>query len=130
MEMAVFGTKAIHPRALEPALEEDIPVRIRSISDPEGMGTLITKEKRIKDGGAVKAVTLIKDVALISISGAGMVGTPGIAAKVFDVLGRNNVNILMISQSVSEANISFIISRSLSDKAVNALEIAFLGEAQ
>ena len=56
-----------------------------------------------------------------------MIGAPGTAAKVFDVLGRNGVNILMISQSVSEANISFVIRRSLLERAVSALEVALLG---
>jgi aspartate kinase len=75
----------------------------------------------------VKAITLVKDVALVNVSGAGMVGAPGTAAKVFDVLGRENINILMISQSVSEANISFIIQRNLLERTVSALEIALLG---
>jgi len=126
-EMAIFGAKAIHPRALEPAMEENIPVRIRNVFNPENQGTLIVKEQKIKHGDAVKAITLIKDVALVNVSGTGMVGTPGTAAKVFDVLGKHNVNILMISQSVSEANISFITRRNLLETTVNALEIAFLG---
>jgi aspartate kinase len=56
-----------------------------------------------------------------------MVGAPGTAAKVFEVLGKENINILMISQSVSEANISLVIQRSLLERAVNTLEIALLG---
>jgi len=126
-EMAVFGAKVMHPRALEPAMEENIPVRIRSIFNPESLGTLIVKEQKIKPVDVVKAITLVKDVALVNVSGAGMIGAPGTAAKVFDVLGKKNINILMISQSVSEANISFIINRGLLEKAVNALEIALLG---
>lgn len=126
-EMTIFGAKAMHPRALEPAMEENIPVRIRNVLNPENPGTLIVKEQKIKLGDAVKAITLVKDLALVNVSGAGMVGTPGTAAKVFDVLGRDNVNILMISQSVSEANISFVIQRSLLEMAVSTLEIALLG---
>jgi len=126
-EMTIFGAKAMHPRALEPAMEENIPVRIRNAFNPENPGTLIVKEQRIKPGDVVKAITLVKDVALVNASGAGMVGAPGTAAKVFDILGKNNINILMISQSVSEANISFIIQRSLLERAVSTLEIALLG---
>jgi len=126
-EMTIFGAKAMHPRALEPAMEENIPVRIRNAFNPENPGTIIVKEKRIKPGDVVKAITLVKDVALVNVSGAGMVGAPGTAAKVFDVLGKDNINILMISQSVSEANISFIIQRSLLERAVSTLEIALLG---
>lgn len=126
-EMAIFGAKVMHPRALEPAMEENIPVRIRNIFNPENPGTLIVKEQMVKPVDVVKAIALVKDVALVNVSGAGMIGAPGTAAKVFGVLGRNDVNILMISQSVSEANISFIIERRSLEKAVNALEIALLG---
>ena len=126
-EMTIFGARAMHPRALEPAMEENIPVRIRNVFNPENLGTLIVEEQRIKPGDIVKAITLVKDVALVNVSGAGMIGAPGTAAKVFDVLGRENINILMISQSVSEANISFMIQRKLLERTVNALEIALLG---
>ena len=57
-----------------------------------------------------------------------MVGAPGTAAKVFEVLGKENINILMISQSVSEANISLVIQRSQLERAANTLEIALLGK--
>ncbi|UCD27215.1 MAG: aspartate kinase [Candidatus Bathyarchaeota archaeon] len=126
-EMTIFGAKAMHPRALEPAMEESIPVRIRNVFDPENSGTLIVEKQKTRIGEAVKAITLVKEVALVNVSGAGMVGSPGTAAKVFDVIGRDNINVLMISQSVSEANISFVIQRSLLEKAVSTLEIALLG---
>jgi aspartate kinase len=126
-ELTIFGAKAMHPRALEPARKEGIPVRIRNVFNPDYPGTLIKKEQKIKQKDGVKAVTLVRNVAVITVSGAGMVGAPGTAAKVFEVLGRENINILMISQSVSEANISLVIQRNLLERAVNTLEIALLG---
>ena len=126
-ELTIFGAKAMHPRALEPARKEGIPVRIRNVFSPNNLGTLIVKEQKIKTKDGVKAVTIVKNVAVITISGAGMVGAPGTAAKVFEVLGKENINILMISQSVSEANISLVIQRNLLERAVNTLEIALLG---
>jgi aspartate kinase len=126
-ELTIFGAKAMHPRALEPARKEGIPVRIRNVFSPANQGTLITKEKKVKTEDGVKAVTLVKNVAVITVSGAGMVGAPGTAAKVFEVLGKENINILMISQSVSESNISLVIQRNLLERAVNTLEIALLG---
>ncbi len=127
MEMTIFGAKAMHPKALEPAMEEDIPVRIRNTFNPKNPGTLIVKKQKIKPEDVVKAISLVKDLALVNVSGAGMVGAPGTAAKVFDILGKNNINILMISQSVSEANISLVIQRSLLERAISTLEIALLG---
>ncbi|MEJ2281816.1 MAG: aspartate kinase, partial [Candidatus Bathyarchaeota archaeon] len=127
-ELTIFGAKAMHPRALEPARNEGIPVRIKNVFSPENQGTLIVQDKKIKSKNGVKAVTIVKNVAVITVSGSGMVGAPGTAAKVFEVLGKENINILMISQSVSEANISLVIQRNLLENAVNTLEIALLGK--
>ncbi len=126
-EMAIFGAKAMHPRALGPVIKENIPVRLRSIFHPANQGTLITKEPNAKVTEAVKAVALIKDVAMVNVNGAGMVGAPGSYAKIFDVLGKNNINIMMISTAVSEANMSMVIRRNLVGRALSTLEIALLG---
>lgn len=125
-EMAIFGAKAMHPRALGPVIKENIPVRIRSVFHPENPGTLITKEPNAKVIEAVKAVAMIKDVAMLNVNGAAMVGAPGSYAKVFDVLGKNNINVMMISTAASEANISMIIKRGLLGRAISNLEIALL----
>ncbi len=126
MEMAYFGAKALHPKALEPAANKEINVRIKNTFNPEEEGTLIEKNQSVKSVDIAKAIAIIRDIALITVSGAGMAGTPGIAAKVFKILGENNVNILMISQGSSEANISFIIPRDRLDTAKNILELALL----
>lgn len=126
-EMAIFGAKAMHPRALEPAIREKIPVRIRNVFHPENPGTLIADAESTKSTDPVKAVALIRNVAMVNVNGAGMVGAPGSYAKVFDVLGRNGINIMMISTAISEANISLVIRRNLVGRALSTLEIALLG---
>ncbi len=126
MEMAYFGAKGLHPKALEPAANKEICVHIKNTFNPE-KGTLIEKNQSVKSVDIAKAIAIIRDVALITVSGAGMAGTPGIAAKVFGILGENHVNILMISQGSSEANISFIIPHDRVDAVTNTLELALLG---
>jgi aspartate kinase len=126
-EMAIFGAKAMHPRALEPVIKASVPVRIRSVFHPDNDGTLIMKEPAIKSTEVVKAVALIKDVAMLNVSGGGMVGAPGSYAKVFEVLGKNDINVMMISTAVSEANMSLVVRRSLLGRALSTLEIALLG---
>jgi aspartate kinase len=111
----------MHPRALEPARKDGIPVRIRNVFEPQKQGTLILQDGQTKTKDGVKAVTIVRNVAVITVSGAGMVGAPGTAAKVFEVLGKENINILMISQSVSEADISLVIQRSLLERAVSTV---------
>ena len=126
VEMTALGAKRMHPRALEPAMEEDIPVRIRNTFNPDNPGTIITSKPK-EPGGVVKAVTLVRDVGLINVQGFGMVGTPGTAARIFQVLGNAGINIMMISQTVSESNISMIVPGSVLMKAVSLLETALLG---
>lgn len=127
-EMAVFGAKALHPRTLEPVAELGIPVRFRNTFNPRNEGTVVTAKANVDSRRVVKSVALIGDVAVITVSGASMVGKPGSAARIFDVVAKSGANILMISQSVSESNISVVVKRSTAQKAVNALEIALLGE--
>ena len=59
--------------------------------------------------GPVRGVTCLKDVALVSVSGAGLKGKQGTAARVFDAVGRSGVSVLLITQSSSEYTISFCV---------------------
>jgi aspartate kinase len=127
-EMAVFGAKALHPRTLEPAAEKGIPVRFRNTFKPKDPGTVVKKNPRLYSKSVIKAVVLVREVAIVTVAGASMVGKPGSAARIFDVMGRSGVNILMISQSVSESNISMVVHRSSVERAANALELALLGQ--
>ncbi|TLM99612.1 ACT domain-containing protein, partial [bacterium] len=96
---------------------------------PKGPDTLILRDQHIKSVNVVKAVTSIREASMVTVSGAGMHGAPGTAAKVLDVLGKNDVSVLMISQSSSEANISLVIARSNLEKAITALRESLLKES-
>jgi aspartate kinase len=124
MEMSYFGAKVLHPRAIEPAIRHGIPVRVKNTFHPENPGTLVVKEEK-KSTEIVKAVTVVKKVALVNISGAGMVGTIGVAARVFSTLANAGVNIIMISQGSSEANLSIVVDESHLDKAVKSIKAEF-----
>lgn len=124
MELSYFGAKVLHPRTIEPAIRHKIPVRVKNTFEPDFEGTLIVAEQdQIED--VVKAVTLISKVALINISGAGMVGAIGTAARVFSVLAGAGVNIIMISQGSSEANMTLVINEDHLERAVAAIRSEF-----
>ena len=127
MELSYFGAKVLHPRAIEPAIRKGIPVRVKCTFDPEGHGTQIVHDD-VQKADVIKAVTLHKNVAMLTISGAGMIGTPGIAARAFGVLAKAGINIIMISQGSSEANISMVIERRQLEKAEDALRAEFSRE--
>ncbi len=124
MELSNFGAKVLHPRSIEPAIRKGIPVRVKCTFDPDIPGTLIMHED-VPKADVIKAVTLHKNVALLNISGAGMIGTLGVAARAFSALAKAGINIVMISQGSSEANISMIIEERQIEKAEDALRAEF-----
>jgi aspartate kinase len=120
MEISYFGAKVIHPKTIEPSVVKGIPVRVKNTFNPDGASTTIV-ETVTNDQSLVKAVTAINNVALITLSGAGMAGTIGVAAHVFSKLAGAGVNIIMISQGSSEANISMLVEEEHLSSALNAL---------
>lgn len=124
MEMSFLGANVLHPRSIEPAIRHGIPVRVKNTFDIDFTGTLIVAEQTQSEY-VVKAVTLIRNVALLNISGAGMVGTIGTASRIFSALAKAGVNIIMISQGSSEANMSIVVDELHLSEAVDAIKSEF-----
>ena len=123
-EMSYFGAKVIHPKTMLPAIENNIPIRIKNTFNPSHPGTLILNKPRA-GAGVVKNVTSIDDLALIAVEGHGMMGVPGVAARIFTALAHACVNVMMISQASSEQNICLVVPRKDQQRAVNALQKEF-----
>ena len=122
-ELAYYGAKVLHYKTILPAFRKRIPVRILNSFNPTHPGTRVSVEGNPSADG-VKAVTSIRGVILVAISGTGMQGIPGIAAKTFDVVAAQQANVLMISQASSENNICFVISAAEAPRVVTALKSA------
>ncbi|RPJ30059.1 MAG: aspartate kinase [Nitrosopumilales archaeon] len=125
IELSLFGAKYMHPRALEPVMDTKIPIRIRNAFNLSNEGTIISKNPS-KSSQIVKSIIAIQNTALIDVSGGGMVGAPGTAAKIFDALARKSVNIMMISQSPSESSISMVVKKDDLDTAITTLDLTLL----
>ena len=124
MEMAYFGAKVLHPLAVTPLQEKNIPLRVKSAADPSFPGTLITAHpKPLKN--VVKAVTAIRNAAIVDVGGAGMIGVPQVVSKIFDVLAEKDINVLMISQSSSMANISLVVQQADAKRTLESLQKQF-----
>jgi aspartate kinase len=128
LELSMFGSKYMHPRALEPVMDSKIVVRIRNANNIDHPGTLITQIPTLAYNKIVKSITVIRNTALIDVSGGGLIGSPGTAAKIFDALAKNHVNIMMISQTPSESSITIVVKKQDLDKAIMTLELNFLGK--
>jgi aspartate kinase len=126
IELSLFGAKYMHPRALEPVMDTKIPIRIRNAFNLSNEGTKISKNPSKSSQKIVKSIIAIRNTALIDVSGGGMVGAPGTAAKIFDALARKSVNIMMISQSPSESSISMVVKKDDLDTAITTLDLTLL----
>lgn len=123
-ELAYYGAKILHYKTILPASRQGIPVRILNSFNPGHPGTRVSATGH-RSARGVKAVTAIRNVALVEINGTGMQGIPGIAAKMFDVVAALQANILMISQASSENNICFVVNASEAPRIVRELRAAF-----
>lgn len=124
MEMTHFGAKVIHPPTIQPALHKKIPIRIKNTFNPSFPGTLVSN-KSGKDGGPIKGVTSVSEIALLTLQGSGMVGVQGTAARLFNTLAINEINIMMITQGSSEYSITFAISPKDARKAQSTIKSEF-----
>ncbi|BAI62585.1 aspartate kinase [Methanocella paludicola SANAE] len=125
MEMSYFGAKVLHPKTIEPAVKKGIPVRVLNTFQPDHPGTVVLMKDASGNGNLIKAVTMIKNIALINISGAALSGTPGTAGRIFSALGKEDINIIMISQASSEFNVSLAVDGAQADRAIAALRKEF-----
>ncbi len=124
LELAYFGAKVIHPKTIAPAMELNIPIRIKNTLKPELPGTLISSDAPDSEL-AVQGLTSIDQVGLINIEGTGLVGVSGTSARVFTVLSKNHISVILISQASSEHSICFAVQLDEVDKALEVLVHAF-----
>jgi aspartokinase/homoserine dehydrogenase 1 len=124
MEMSHFGAKVIYPPTLQPVLRAHIPMAIRNTFNPSFLGTYISDQT---DPGehAVKGISSIAKISLLTLSGGGMFGVPGTAARLFGSLAQSSINVILITQGSSEYAISFAIQPAMAQKARLAVEQEF-----
>jgi bifunctional aspartokinase / homoserine dehydrogenase 1 len=126
-ELAYFGAKVLHPRTLAPAMQARMPVVIRNTFRPEHPGTRI-EATREQGNGPVSGLSLSRGLTLLELTGAGMVGVPGTAERLFGALHKAGVSVVMISQGSSEHSICCVVKREQADAAKRAVERAFAPE--
>jgi aspartate kinase len=123
LEMASLGAKVMQPNAVQTSMVNDISVYVRSTFS-EKSGTKIISENEIDYKKVVTGIAYSKGNAKVSI--VGVVDKPGVAADVFEPIGKNNINIDMVIQNTSldgkKANITFTIKREDLKKTLSLIE--------
>lgn len=128
MELAYFGAKVIHPQTMSPAVERAIPIWIRNTFNPGARGSRISVAADASDG--IKGVTSVDDVALINLEGAGMIGVPGTADRLFGALRDAGISVTLISQASSEHSICFAVPGSAAADVEPVVRRAFRAELE
>jgi aspartokinase/homoserine dehydrogenase 1 len=126
MELAYFGAKVIHPQTMAPAIARQIPILIKNSFAAERPGTLICAAP--VSALTVKGITTIDEVALVNLEGAGMIGVPGTAQRLFGALRDAGISVILISQGSSEHSICFAVPDGEAAAAGEVVRRAFAGE--
>ena len=120
-ELAFYGAKVLHPRTVQPIINRGIGLRVRNTFNPTHPGTRIGS-RSLPSETVIKAVTGIRDVSMLTVSGRGMLGVPGIAGRAFLATASAGGNILMISQSSSEQSFCFSVVDAAAQRVKAAVE--------
>ncbi len=123
LEMASLGAKVMQPSAVQASMVDDIPIHVRSTFS-EKTGTKIISEDYIDHKKPVTGIAYSKNNAKVSI--VGVIDKPGVAADIFEPIGKNNINIDMVIQNTSldgkVANITFTIKQEDLKKTLKIIE--------
>lgn len=127
LELSHFGAKVVYPPTIQPVVKQGIPIYVKNTFIPDDFGTLI--ERNPPQGhDKIRGISSSNKIALLSMEGSGMVGIPGYSSKLFDVLSKNNVNIILITQASSVHTMCIAIDQADADKAKKAADELFAYE--
>lgn len=124
MELSYFGAKVIYPPTMIPAFLKKIPIVIKNTFEPEAEGTVIRHDCQ-PSKLPIKGISSINEISIINVEGSGMVGKAGFSGRLFSLLAREQINVILITQSSSEHNITFAIHPADAEKAKLLIEQEF-----
>jgi len=124
MELSYFGAKVIYPPTMIPAFLKKIPIVIKNTFDTDFEGTIIRHDCK-PSNLPIKGISSINNISIINLEGSGMVGKAGFSGRLFSMLAREQINVILITQSSSEHSITFAVSPGDADKAKKLMEQEF-----
>lgn len=118
--IANFGAKILHPKCLEAIAPFKIPLEIRNFDKPVNKSFTEISDKTDKE--QIKGISAIDLATIITVSSGSLVDVPGVLAKIFRVMSKNQISVSLVAQSSSEISTSFIVNADESEKAIQALK--------
>jgi bifunctional aspartokinase / homoserine dehydrogenase 1 len=126
-EVAHYGAKVLHPRALIPIAGTRVEMNVRSFLTPDAPGTEVSARRSLR-GYPVKALAIVRGQAIVTVAGKGMAGVHGIAARTFSAVESERLSVSTIFQASSESSIGFTLPEREADRAVRSIQQVFSGE--
>lgn len=127
MELSHFGASVLYPPTVQPVMNKNIPLYIKNTFQPEDAGSFINNEN-VNDGGVVKGISHIDNIALATLEGNGLIGVPGVSKRLFSALSKKEVNVILITQASSEHSICIAIDEDDAENAELAIQEEFAFE--
>jgi bifunctional aspartokinase / homoserine dehydrogenase 1 len=124
MELSFFGAKVIYPPTMIPAFLKKIPLVILNTFDTDFGGTYIKHDCSVSNL-PIKGISSINEVSILNVEGSGMVGKAGFSGRLFSMLAREQINVILITQSSSEHSITFAVNPADAVKAKTLIEHEF-----
>ncbi|HEY9534068.1 MAG TPA: bifunctional aspartate kinase/homoserine dehydrogenase I [Mucilaginibacter sp.] len=124
MELSYFGAKVIYPPTMIPAFLKKIPIVIKNTFEPDFAGTVIQHDCK-PSNQAIKGISSINNISILNVEGSGMVGKSGFSGRLFSLLAREQINVILITQSSSEHSITFAVSPGDTERARQVIEHEF-----
>jgi aspartokinase/homoserine dehydrogenase 1 len=124
MELSYFGAKVIYPPTMTPAFLKRIPIVIKNTFDTSFAGTVIRHDCK-NSNLAIKGISSIDNISIINLQGSGMVGKAGFSGRLFSLLAREQINVMLITQSSSEHSITFAVQPADAERACKLMEQEF-----
>jgi len=124
MELSFFGAKVIYPPTMIPAFLKKIPIVIKNTFEPEFVGTYIQHDLK-PSNTTIRGISSVDHISILNIEGSGMVGKAGFSGRLFSLLSREQVNVILITQSSSEHSITFAVNPDDAIRAQHLIEQEF-----
>lgn len=132
MELSHFGAKVLYPPSIQPVMAKNIDLKIKNTFDPDAYGTLVSHNlnKSTDEKQPAAGVSNMSHIALLTLEGSGMIGIPGISAKLFQCLSFEKINVILITQGSSEHSITIAVNEKEVFHAENVVNAAFEDDIQ
>ncbi|WP_020529148.1 bifunctional aspartate kinase/homoserine dehydrogenase I [Flexithrix dorotheae] len=127
MELSYFGAKVIYPPSIQPAYQKQIPILVKNTFDPKGKNTIISGDAP-DDEKPIRGISSMKDIALVTLTGSGLVGVTGSASRLFNALAKSQINVILISQASSEHSITTAVEEKNAELASKVIYKEFKEE--